>query len=105
MRKMVYSCRVRCYDGEIKTFENEGFFRDTDVLRQCLSWWDGAPGPNGDCYHYFETADQQLQNYHSPELPDDFKYPIFSVLRFSPYAHLNKFVNSDSPKTYSEVYY
>lgn len=66
-RLMFYTLRVKCHDGEVRSFERRGYFRDTYVLRTFLDRWHGRPGPAGDePYEYFETPAQALQNDRSP---------------------------------------
>lgn len=82
MRKMVYSCRVKCHDGVIRTFQKKGYFLSTRILRHCLSTWDGCSAPNGGFYEYFETDEQRQHNETSPILPKNHRYPLYSVLQF-----------------------
>ena len=61
-RLMRYTCKVKCYDGVVRSFEHMGYFIDTDVLRHHLAGWNGCPGPAGEPYQYFETLEQVHHN-------------------------------------------
>jgi len=59
---MLYTCRVKCFDGVVRTREAVGYFTNTDVLRHQLAMWNGVPGPAGEPYQYFETPAQVAHN-------------------------------------------
>jgi len=61
-RLMLYTCRVKCWDGAVRTFERAGYFEDLSVLRHRLVDWNGCMGPAGEPYAYFETRSQALHN-------------------------------------------
>jgi hypothetical protein len=59
---MLYTMRVKCFDGVVRTFEQTGYFAEPSILRHHLACWNGARGPAGEPYEYFETAQQALHN-------------------------------------------
>lgn len=61
-RMMLYTCKVKCYDGVTRTFERTGYFANTNVLRHRLAAWNGQRGPAGKPYQYFETSAQACHN-------------------------------------------
>ena len=61
-RLLVYTMKVKCFDGVVRSFERQAYFTGADVLRRQLSWWNGQPGPAGEPYQYFETIQQAFQN-------------------------------------------
>ena len=61
-RIMLYTRRVKCFDGVTRTTRCTADFTDTTVLRHRLAAWNGQPGPAGEPYQYFETPDQAFHN-------------------------------------------
>ena len=92
-RMMKYTMRVKCQDGETRSFEKTGFFISVDVLRHHLAThWNGKEGPCGGVYEYSETPEQAAANNQAPTLPDDFEYPVCASLWHGKERHQYHFV-------------
>jgi len=61
-RLMRYTQKVKCWDGIVRSFDCQGYFLNTDVLRHHLACWNGCMGPAGEPYQYFETPEQVSHN-------------------------------------------
>lgn len=85
-RLMLFTCRVKCFDGVIRTFENTGYFMNTQVLRHRLAAWNGCMGPAGEPYQYFETQAQAIHNDGTCCIPEGL-LPKWKCLWNGPSGH------------------
>lgn len=86
IRLMLYTCKVRCYDGVVRTWERSGYFSDTTVLRHRLAAWNGQMGPAGEPYQYYETSAQAHHNDGTCCVPKSL-IPTFRCLWYGREGH------------------
>lgn len=89
-RTMLFTSRVKCWDGVVRTFEHAGYFTSTTVLRHRLATWNGQMGPAGEPYQYFETTQQAVHNDGTCCIPDRL-LPAWKCLWHGPCQHHYEF--------------